>query len=186
MKNSQLKGLGVISVAEGKKLGTVGRVYFDSERRSVAGFVVHEGGGLLSTEPDRSRVLDASEVHSLGPDALMVANESVMRGEEMTARYADLVDLDDLLTRKAVTEGGTRVGDVAAVDVDEQTFALRAVEVSPGFFQTNREIPANQVVSVGHDVVVMSDEVCAPEPGAESPTADAGRHFVVVDERDKA
>lgn len=188
MKNSQLKGIGVISVAEGKKLGTVARAYFDPERRTVVGIVVHEGGGLLSSEPDRSRVIDASEVHSLGPDALMVTDESVMHGEETATRYADLVDLDELMMRKVVTEGGTEVGNVASVDVDEQSFTLRAVEISTGFFQSNREIPAGQVVSVGRDVVVVSDEVCEPDSDhvAESSSVDGGRHFVVINEHDKA
>ena len=188
MKNSHLKGISVISVAEGKKLGTVDRAYFDPERRTVVGLVVYEGGGLLSSEQDRSRVIDASEIHSLGPDALMVADESVMRGEETTARYLELMDLNELVARKAVTEGGTQVGEVASVDVDEKTFTLRAIEVSPGFFQTNREIPAEQIVSVGRDVVVVSNEVCGPDtgPGAESTSADGGRHFVVVNEDDKA
>lgn len=190
MKNSHLMGIGVISVAEGKKLGTVARAYFDPERRAVVGIVVHEAGGLLSTEPDRNRVIDTSEVHSLGPDALMVSDESAMRGEETSARYADLMDLDDVVTRKVVTEGGTQVGDVASVDVDEQTFTLRGVEISPGFFQSNREIPIEQVVSVGPDVVVVRNEVCDPDAdsgSASNPSsADRGRHFVVINERDDA
>lgn len=186
MKNSHLKGIGVISISEGKKVGTIDRAYFDPERRSVVSFVVHEGGGMLSAEPDRSRIVDASDVHSLGPDALMIQDESALRGDELTTPDADLMELDELATRKVVTEGGTRVGDVAAIDVDEQSFALRSVEISPGFFQTNRTIPADQVVSVGLDVLVVSDAVCETEanPGDSSTSAAGGRHFVVVDERE--
>jgi uncharacterized protein YrrD len=183
MKNTHLKGIGVISIAEGRKLGTIARSYFDPESRRLVGFVIHQGGGLLSPEPDRHGIVDVSEVHSLGPDALMVTDESAFHGEETSERYAELVDLDELVTRKAVTEGGTRVGDIAALDFDERTFALRAVEVSPGLFQTNREIPASQVVSIGVDVLVLSDAVLVPDGNAEAGAATEGRHFVVVDER---
>jgi uncharacterized protein YrrD len=185
MKNNQIKGIGVISIAEGKKLGTIARSYFDPESRRVVGFVIHQGGGILSTEPDRHGIVDVSEVHSLGPDALMVEDESAFHGEETSERYAELLDLDELMARKVVTEGGTQVGDIAALDFDERTFALRAVEVSPSFFQSNREIPADQVVSIGGDVLVVSDAVVAskPEMNADSTAATEGRHFVVVDER---
>jgi uncharacterized protein YrrD len=43
MKNSQFKGLSVISVAEGKKLGTVARAFFDPATQQVVGFEVHQG-----------------------------------------------------------------------------------------------------------------------------------------------
>ena len=53
---------------------------------------------------------------------------------------------------------------------------------------SSAKIPAEQIVSVGRDVVVVSNEVCGPDtgPGAESTSADGGRHFVVVNEDDKA
>jgi sporulation protein YlmC with PRC-barrel domain len=187
MKNSQLKGLSVISIAEGKKLGTIARVFFDPATQQVVAFEVHQGGGLLGPEPDRSRMIDVEEVQALGPDALMIADESALRSQETAGPSADLVELDALTSRKVVAEGGTQVGAVASTDVDERTFHLRSVEVSPGFFQTNREIPADQVVSIGIDVLVVTDAVCAPEPASDagSPAADAGRHFVVVDERNQ-
>lgn len=187
MKNSQLKGLSVISIAEGKALGTVARVFFDPVTQQAVGFEVHQGGGLLSPDPDRRRMIDVEQVQALGPDALMVADESALRSQETAGPSADLVELDALTSRRVVAEGGTQVGAIASTDIDERTFHLRSVEISPGFFQTNREIPADQVVSIGSDVLVVTDAVCAPAPASDagSPAADAGRHFVVIDERNR-
>ena len=187
MKNGRIKGISVISIAEGRKLGTIARAFFDPGTRQVVGFAVHQGGGLLSPEPDRGGIIDAEEVHALGPDALMIADESALLGQATDDRYGDLVDLDEVTSLKVVTEGGTQVGDVVALEVDERTFALQAVEVSPGFFQTNREIPAHQVVSIGDDVLVVSDGVCAPEPETRTGSSAAGdrQRFVIIDERNQ-
>ena len=58
--------------------------------------------------------------------------------------------------RKVVTEGGTDVGEVAAVEFDAQTFAITEVEVSPGFLKTNTHIPLDQLVRIGQDVLVVA------------------------------
>jgi uncharacterized protein YrrD len=112
----------------------------------------------------------------------MIADESAMHGEETSARYGGLVGLDALTTHTVVTEGGTNVGNVAAIDFDERTFSLRAVEVSPGLFTANQDIPADQVVSIGVDVLVVTDAVCAPEPDEVTGSTPAGeeRRYVIT------
>ena len=164
MNGKHVKGLAVISITDGEKLWTVDRVYLDPAGKRVVGLALKRGGGLLS--PEAPNLVDADDVHSLGPDAITLADKGALRGDQTSARLGELVELDDLPKRKAVTEGGTLVGHVAGVDFDERTFRLTQVEVSPGFFKTNKHIPIEQVVSIGHDVVVVADAVCAPEGAA--------------------
>ena len=165
MNSKDITGIAVISIAEGKKLGTVERVYLDPDSQRVVGFAVGSGGGLLSTQPGAGLMVDVTEVHSLGPDALTLDEATAARGAEVTAAAASLLPLDDLTKRKVVTEGGTYVGQVASLEFDERSFRLTEVEVSPGFFRGNVRVPAEHLISIGQDVLVVGDAVCAaPDP----------------------
>ena len=84
----------------------------------------------------------------------------------MNAAAGSSVPLDEVTKRKVVTEGGADVGNVASLEFDERSFRVTQVEVSPGFFKSNHHVPADQVVRIGPDVVVVADAVV--------PTADTG------------
>ncbi len=184
MNNKDVKGIAVISIADGEKLGTVDRAYVDQASKRIVGFAVGSGGGLLAADSAPAFKIDADEVHSLGPDAMTLDRKLEVSGEQTNARYGELTELDELTQRKVVTEGGTFVGQVASVDFDERTFRLTEFEASPGFFKSNRRVPVDQVISVGADLVVVSDAVCAPETDAASTNGVKLRtegHFVVGD-----
>ena len=179
MNHKHLKGLAVISIADGEKLGTIDQVYLDPVAKRVVGFAIKHGGGLLS--PETPNLIDVDDIHSLGPDALTLADKGALRGDQTTARLADLVEIDDLLKRKVVTENGTFVGQVAGADFAEHGFDIEQIEVSPGFFKSNKHVASDQVVSIGHDVVVVVDAVCAAEGSDAGMTPASERRFVVGD-----
>ena len=180
MNSKQIKGLAVISIADGEKLGTVDQVFLDPAQKQVVGFAVRHGGGLLAPATEAPDLIDVDDVHAIGPDAVTLADKGAVRGDQTRARLDQLVEVDELSKLKAVTEGGTVVGQIASVEIDERAFGLKEIEVSPGFFRSNRHIPIAQVVSIGHDLVVVDDAVCAPGP--ETAGADTGeRRFVVGD-----
>ncbi len=186
MNSKQVKGLAVVSIADGKKLGSVNHIFVDPVQKQVVGFAVSSGHGLLSSEPDQGMVVDASDVHSLGPDALTLTDASAARGEAMNSAYAGLLDTDQLTKRKVLTEGGTMVGGVASLEFDPTSYRLTGIEVSPGFFQTNRMISVDQVTNIGEELIVVSDAVCAGDPnsaaaGSSTVTSSSASRFVVGD-----
>jgi uncharacterized protein YrrD len=180
VNSKQIKGLAVISIADGEKLGTVDQVFLDPAQKQVVGFAVRHGGGLMAPDSAAPELVDVDDVHALGHDAVTLADKGAVRGDQTRARLDQLMEIDDLTKLKAVTEGGTAVGQVASVDFDDRAFRLEQIEVSPGFFKSNKHVPIGQVVSIGRDLIVVHDAVCAPEP--ETTEADTGeRRFVVGD-----
>ena len=159
MNSKDVNGLAVISIADGAKLGTVEHAYLDPAAKRLAGFAARRGGGLLGPAPDRGLVIDVDEVHSLGPDALTLDRADAARGADAAADYGELLPLADLGKLKVVTDGGTYIGQVVSAGFDERTFELTEIEASPGFFQANRRIPIDQVVTIGVDVVVVTSAV---------------------------
>jgi uncharacterized protein YrrD len=184
VNSKQLKGLAVISIKDGEKLGTIDQVFVDAGAKRIVGFAVRHGGGRLfpSVEEQAPELIDVDDVHAVGPDAVTLSDKGAIRGDQTRARLDQLMNLDDLTKLKTVTEGGTALGTVASAEVDDRSFALRELEVSAGFFASNRHLPIGQVVSIGHDLVVVDDAVAADESGTTPLEGDADeRRFVVGD-----
>ena len=67
-----------------------------------------------------------------------------------------------------MTAGGANVGSVAGIEFEPPIFAFSQLEVSPGLFKTNMMIPIAEVVSIGPDLIIVSNAV-----GVESAAPDA-------------
>ena len=161
MSTKLAKGTAVVSLADGTKLGAIDHVYLDPARKAIVGFSFHRGG-LLGGRT--SGVVDVSDVHAFGPDAVTIDDVAAVRSElAIDARSDELIDLEHLLKRKVITEGGTFVGEVASIRFGQDSYRLTGIEVSPGFFEANRLIPADQVVQIGGELIVVADAVCQPQ-----------------------
>ena len=178
MNSKHVKGLQVISIPDGKQVGKVEHVYLDRSARRITGFGIVEHGGLLSTRPEETLLVDADEVHSLGADTMTLDSAAPTQGAQTSGRFGDLLPIDRLAHRRVVTESGTAVGSVDSVDFDETSYQLTAIEVSPGLFKSAKRVTVDQVVSIGEDVVLVLYEVAPPEvaapPAEAAPMAEGG------------
>ena len=170
MNGKDIRGLPVISIADGTHVGTIDQVYLDLAAKQVVGFSITNGVGPFGGARDNAPTVAASAVHSLGPDALTLDDVTAAHAAWVDAAYGSLVSLDDVAGRKVVTEGGANLGEVASMGFDERSFAITEVEVSPGFLKTNTHIPLEQIVRIGQDVLVVADMA----PAAREPAAVAG------------
>lgn len=181
MNSKDLKGLAVISIAEGEKLGTVDRVFVDATAASVVGFTVRHGSSSIIPIPVDSAdedLIDVDDVHAIGKDAVTLNDKAAVRGDQTRSRMDQLMELDQMSGLKVVTEGGTYVGEVASSVIDATTFKMTELEISPGFFKSNRQIALGQVVNIGQELIVVSDSVVAEESAGDDP---AERRLVVGD-----
>lgn len=169
MNTKHLVGLNVVSLDAGERLGNVSDLAFAADGRAIETLEVSGGGGVLADEPPRVRWLAADRVHAVGPDALTIAGAADLLE---AAPREDAVRFGQLLKRKVVTEGGTHVGEVASVEFDEHGMAVISFEVSPGFFKSNRLVPADQLVTIGQEVVIVTDAVCDDESASSSGETD--------------
>lgn len=189
VNSKHLHGLAVISIADGEKVGTIDRVFVDMSAKRIAGFSIAQSSGMLHLQPGGdAEFVDADDVHALGPDAMTLSDRNAVRGDSVGARLDSLIELGDLLRHKVVTDGGTSLGQVASLEFEPTTFAVDSLEVSPGFFQSNIQVPAEQVLNVGSELVVVEESVIGPAAdettpvdGASAPPADAGRMTPATD-----
>lgn len=85
-------------------------VVFDGTSGRIVGFTLRHHGFLGGPSDDG---LAWDDVHGLGPDAVVVADESVL----VPGRIADGGGGGDVIGNRVVTEGGTDLGEVVEVVV---------------------------------------------------------------------
>lgn len=155
MELRALRGLAVIAVESGERLGEVSDALIDPQERRVAALRVRRGGRFRGNLSDVS----FSELQSIGPDAVMLPHREVLRpasdGESITLRIDEFVGL------RVVTERGEAQGTVDDAEFDPVSGALTTVVVAPpgigGLLGRRRTVPIEQVRTIGRDAVVLHE-----------------------------
>ena len=156
MTTKLVKGTPVVSLADGATLGTIDHVYFDAQRLAVVGFTFHQRGGLFGG--GSSGLVDISDVHSFGADAVTVDDVSVVRSElAVDASDRNLLDLETLLNRTVMTANGTLVGRVAAIQFGDSSHALTALDVIGEGSDDHGRIAASEIQTIGPELIIVAD-----------------------------
>lgn len=161
MRNAKdLQGLAIVDVQGGNKLGSADEIVVSPENGRVLGFVMKSLGVITPNE----RIIEMSDVRSIGSDAITVEGEEVSHTSEAAAEeFQEARSSKRTLNgKKVVTQDGTVLGTVSDYTIDEREARVKSLILGGGMFEKGDAIPADRIVSVGSDVVVVS------EPGAES------------------
>ena len=163
----ELSGLAIIDVRDGKKLGTVGETVISPDHGRLLGFVIKSPGLLHQDESS----IEIEDVRSIGADAVTVeGDEIVHRIDAMPEPFQQARSGDrTLIGRKIVTQGGSLVGKVADLVISEDERRATGMILESGMFESGDALPTDRIVSVGPDVVIVTDEHGAQD--AESPFA---------------
>lgn len=103
-----LTGRAVLSRATANKLGQIHDLIIEPVKGSLAGIAVNMLDGNLY-------YVEAGEIHSIGPDAVMVnSDRSALRAEESPVKALPLA-LNKLVGVDVITEGGKVLGQVANI-----------------------------------------------------------------------
>lgn len=157
----ELAGLAVIDIRDGKKLGAVSETVVSPDDGRLLGFVL-TSGGMLNREES---AVEIDDVRSIGRDAITVEGEEHIHRPEATqeAFQAARTSVRTLIGRKLVTRGGSVIGQVADYAINEETRRIGTLLIGGGLFESSDAVPAARVVSVGPDVVVVTDEGAADD-----------------------
>ena len=175
IKGSQLVGRAVIDMEAAERLGKIKEIIVQRDGERVAGFVVVHGETLVGTAGKR-RIIPASAVHSIGPDAMTV------RGSAMQ----DMVELDnlprmsDIIGHKMVTQSGRLLGVIDDVLINRGDGTIVGFVVGEGvrsklenIFNPQRSrvrgyVRAEADLHVGKDLIIVPDDALIEgEPGVQ-------------------
>lgn len=173
-KWSELHDIAVVSVADGKKIGTCDDFYFDPNTHSI--YAIQVKTGLMS-----HKVLPVSYISAFGQDAIVIASDEGLRSKSKDERVTTLSSGQSLHSFKVMGTSGTLIGTVGNVLLDTSTpttLKIAAFELARSLRERlGRQyptFPATQVVSYGEDVLVIPDE--AVQRGSASETTTTPSH----------
>lgn len=168
MRLNDLKGRAVVELDSAEKLGQIDEVVLDLDRQRVAGFVIGRPQGLF-TSSGGGRVLPASGIQAIGPDAVTVRSTTGDDGE--LERIEALPRTVGIVGRKVVSHSGRLLGIIEDVLIDPQGGRILgyALERSGGgtglmsFLDSHRKeafdyVRADVDVRLGKALVVVPDE----------------------------
>jgi uncharacterized protein YrrD len=147
-----IRGLAVVVLDTGIKVGTVDDFYFESESNAVRGLRVNTG---LSGYKE----LPSNGISAIGRDAITTANQEMVIDERHDGRLPALPLGHSLLSYKIMSESGDLVGTVGSIILNTfPPIALRVVafELAGG---RHRTFSAQEVTHYGQDVIVILDQV---------------------------
>ena len=175
IKASQLVGRAVIDMEAAERLGRIREIIVQRDGERVAGFIVVHGETLMGTGGTR-RMVPASAVYSIGPDAM------TMRGSAMSDRLPELDNLprmSDIIGHKIITRSGRLLGVIDDMLINGGDGTIVGLMVGEGvrnklesIFNPQRSrvhgyVRADADLHVGRDLIVVPDDALIEgEPGA--------------------
>ncbi|HVL54294.1 MAG TPA: PRC-barrel domain-containing protein [Vitreimonas sp.] len=151
MNVDRLKGMTIVSIGDAERLGSISDVLFATDPLRVA--------ALEASAGDSRFVVPFDQVRKLGTDAVTVDSRQVTQAGSAAAA-GELSRLSRLHELKVVDEGGTFLGVVEAVGVDEtsghvtELVARRGGVMGLGGDRTT--LAAQDIRSVGSEVLTVA------------------------------
>ena len=164
----------IYSITDGKHLGDVKDLYLDPSIDGIMGVFLGRGG-LFSR---KDRLIKRENVQVFGLDAILVKNGNVVLDSSQYAPAANWLRRESLQNRDVDTPGGTKVGRIGDVIVDEDArvigFSLSRVMVE-GPIAENRIIARAAMVDTGNEDGVMTVDISRAEiPALSSDKTEQG------------
>ncbi len=146
----ELDGKTIVSISDGRILGKTKDVYLDPDLRNMTGFHIGREGLIKR----KDILIQQADIVLLGQDAILVKDSDVFTDDQQLTEAKLWLRQDDLDGRQVVTPGGTKLGIVGDVVLDDagvvMEIALSRVLVE-GPLAEKRNIPRNAVLDVGKD-----------------------------------
>ncbi|MDQ4074866.1 MAG: PRC-barrel domain-containing protein [Chloroflexota bacterium] len=146
----------VISVSNGRKLGTIEDLYLGTSLERIRALDITTESGLFNRT---TRLIPFDHVVRLGVDVVLVEDDDVTRAEDELAQTALWTRLSQLRGRKVDTTGGTHIGRITDVIISDEGdilgYALGDIAVK-GPIAQKRAVALDTITDLGHEDGIMT------------------------------
>ena len=157
MSGTLAKGTPVISLDTGVTLGKIERVYLDCESRRLVAFSFSRGAGLFGRKG--GHIVEIDDIHAIGPDAVTLDDARAVHDLVlMDGATRRLVELDQLVRRDVMTDGGEKLGHIVGLDFDPETYRLVNVRIDDRHRDEELVVPAADVRNIGQELIVVAEQ----------------------------
>lgn len=152
----------IISVTDGRSLGTAKDIYISNDLTDITGIYLGSEGIIKR----KHFLITRADVVVFGIDAILVRTSEVVAEENDMPESVAWVRLSKLSKREVDTPGGTKVASIGDIILGEQGnitgFALSRVYVE-GPIEKNGTIPRTAVIDTGDEDGVMTIDLTRAE-----------------------
>ena len=149
----EIKGMPVVSVAEGKELGKVEALLVDPEAGEARWLRLGKGGFF-----GENRVISTDAVQAIGENAVTVDSETSAVPIDEVAEAQELSrDKRRILGNRVLTNRGRLLGEIRDYEIDDETFQITRYEIGKGDLlgTRSRQASAGFVLTIGPDAVLV-------------------------------
>jgi sporulation protein YlmC with PRC-barrel domain len=152
MNANALKGMAIVSLQEGTKLGAIDQPLFDMAARQLGALAISgDAGHFLVPFP---------QIQQIGSDAETVASSQVTQTPSTGSVLGALLSLQDLGKLKVVDQAGTLLGTIHDVDIDPVSGQITQLTAHKGGLLgvggTSTPIDAAAILMVGPDLLTVT------------------------------
>jgi uncharacterized protein YrrD len=159
-KSADILRLPVISISEGKQVGTVKDLVIDAAQGAVVALVVDDGTWYLG-----AKVLPFNAITGLGESAVTVEAASNLIPVATVPRLEQLISVGvKVIGTRTLTRSGHMGGKVVEITLDE-TGRISSCEIEENIGDRS-QISVQQIVTFGKDVLIISDSA---DPSGRGP-----------------
>ena len=152
-KSADILRLPVISISEGKQVGTVKDLVIDASQGAVVALVVDDGSWYLG-----AKVLPFNAITGLGESAVTVEGTSNLIPVSTLPRIEQLMAAGvKVIGTRTLTKAGHMGGKVVEIAIDE-TGRINTCEVEENIGERIM-VPVQQIMTFGKDVLIISESV---------------------------
>lgn len=152
MHGASLKGLAIVSITEGTRLGRVDDLLIDVAQRNIV--------ALQCSDQGKRFIVPFPLVRNIGQDAITVESSQVTQVDGQNGPTPGTVRLDDFMKLKVVDEAGSFIGNVNQVDIDVVNGQMLSINAHKGgvlgLGGTTTAIPAEQIRAIGQEFVTVA------------------------------
>lgn len=149
-----LKGMAIVSIQEGTRLGYVEQPLLDLTARKVVALQVRGESGTF--------IVPFDEVASVGTDAITVASSQATQAPSAGGVADRQHNLDALRKLKIVDHAGAFLGTISRVEIDPSNGQILQLAAHKGGMLgmggTTTPIDARAIVSVGPEMMTVNTE----------------------------
>lgn len=153
-------GLPVLTIKTGQKLCKVKDFIINTNSGKFLGVFCIKSGFIFTSK----YFIKEEKIKNFGKNALMIEDEKSLENPYQNETIAPIIkEKIKIKNNNVLTESGSDLGEVKNFEIDLISNKLSKIIVSGGifqdFFRGEIIIPYSQIVSIGHDAIIVKDAV---------------------------
>ena len=156
-KYSEVLGLPVICLENGKKVGNVKNIIFCPKKKKLLAFLLE----CKSFEFSKKIIL-TEDIINIGKDAVIINEESDLKDLRKIKNIQDFTEKGEVIGLRVISKKGEDVGIVKDVIFDYENNCIEGVEISDGLIQDivkgRSVLPLIGKVEFGEEIILVDDD----------------------------